>query len=115
MIGKISEPSVSAAVPTVPGVSFRVSRALAKEASSFTAVEVPVRAGMEASALGASADIEAEEDAGAAEVLLAGLQAARENISEPAAAIPAKVLIDVRMGMLLESSSVDVSVPAATP
>ncbi|WP_426996790.1 hypothetical protein [Pseudarthrobacter sp. N5] len=52
--------------------------------------------------LAVSADAEDDEEVGAAEVLLAGLQAARENMREPAAAIPAKVLMEVLMGVLLE-------------
>jgi hypothetical protein len=54
-----------------------------------------------------------DEVAGADEAVLAGLQAARENMSEPAAATPRKVLMDVRMGVLLGSGSVGVPVPAA--
>jgi hypothetical protein len=50
----------------------------------------------------AADDAEAvEEDAGVEEALLAGPQAARENMRDPAAATPRKVLIDVRMGVLL--------------
>src|SRR6476660_5522196 len=113
-MGKTSEPSVSLAVPTVPGVSLRVSRAFAKEASSFTAVETPVSAGIEASGSGFSAAAEEDaEVAGAEEALFAGLQAARENMSEPAAATPRKVLMDVRMGVLLGIGSMGGPVPAA--
>jgi len=48
-----------------------------------------------------SVALTADDVAGGLEALLAGLQAARENMREPAAAIPAKDLIDVRIGVLL--------------
>jgi hypothetical protein len=55
---------------------------------------------MDASGLGISAAADAgEDDAGAEEALLDGPHAAKENMSEPAAATPRKVLMEARMAL----------------
>jgi hypothetical protein len=61
VIGKISEPSSSFAVPTTPGVSLRAVSASVKPLSSAIAVVSPCRASMAATGFGAEAELEEEE------------------------------------------------------
>ncbi|WP_235861223.1 hypothetical protein [Tersicoccus phoenicis] len=64
-------------------------------------MDTPVRAGIEATGFGVAAAedevVDVLDDAGLDE-----LHAARENISEPAAATPARVLMDERMKSSLQ-------------
>src|SRR6478609_1807691 len=62
VIGKISEPDSSFAVPTTPGVSSRLVRASVKPWSRAIAVVSPCSASMEATGFGADVD-ELDDDA----------------------------------------------------
>ena len=57
VIGKISEPALGLASPTMPGVSLSEARASVKPLSSLIAVVSPVSSSMEATGLGAGADL----------------------------------------------------------
>src|SRR3954447_3916544 len=87
-MGNTSEPLVSFAVPSTPGVSLSFFSAAANPGSSLTAVVWPVSAGTAATGFGALVDeLEEDFDEEASELPL--LQAASDTDSAAAAAIPA--------------------------